>query len=75
MRAYKVVATLAVDVPHAPPPVVRLAGSDAEARAMRRALMEAHGLKMVDVAYDQVEVPTDKHGLIAYVNGLLGGDA
>ena len=68
MRAYRVTAALASGAT-----VNKLAGSDAEARATRRSFMDQYGLKMADVIYDQVEVPTDKRGLIAYVNDLLGG--
>ena len=51
---------------------VRFAGSQSEASAARRELMEACGVGMRAVALEEVDVPTDKKGLLAFLNAELG---
>lgn len=48
--------------------------TNAEATAMRAALWEPlrDAIKKSDVSIEQVDVPTDKPGLIAYLNELIG---
>lgn len=62
MRAYEVVA---------PGPVKRYAGTSADARSTREALMAQTGAKKKDVSIDEVEIPTAKPDLLGFLNGLL----
>ena len=70
MRAYR------IEVPHSiedKPAVVRFAGTQADATAARMALFdEWRGqVKKSDITIKEVEVPTDKAGLVAFLNALV----
>ena len=62
MRLYK------IGLPDAKP---RFAGSMDGARAARRTLWESDGGRKMDIAIAEVEVPTNKEGLIAFLNELM----
>lgn len=65
MRAYEL--TFAVDgVPKS-----QFADTQKDARDRRRSIMEANGLKFADVAITQVEIPTKKEELLAWLNGKI----
>lgn len=66
MRAYKV---------QTPSGAVRYAGTQAEAKKLRNDLAEEHDLKKAHVEVEEVEIPTDKAGLLAFVNLLCASEA
>jgi hypothetical protein len=67
MRFYMVSPT--VDVDHdETKPEVRWAGTQADARAAKQQMMEDFGLKRSQVDVDEEDVPTDKAGLLAFLN-------
>ncbi len=73
MRLYLVTVPLGGDdiVPY----VRRFCGTGADATAQRLSYFETfreNGLKKSDITIEQVDVPTDKPGLLAYLNGLVG---
>lgn len=43
-------------------------GSQGDAAKARRSLMEQHDVKMKDVEIEELDVPTDKRGLIEWLN-------
>ena len=51
--------------------VRKFAGTQNDAAKARRAIMETYGLKMSAVILDEVEIPTDKAGLLAFINDLV----
>ena len=52
---------------------VRYVGAKGEIPEVRRAFAEAHNVRpQKDVEASEVDVPTDKAGLLAYLNGLVG---
>lgn len=51
--------------------IVRWASAEGAAKQERRAMMEAHGLKMADVEITKVDVPTSKAGIIEWLNQNL----
>lgn len=63
MRLYRVTGPLAgVDTD-------RFVGTQEEAAARRKALVEA-GARRAELTTEEVEVPTDKKGLIEFLNSL-----
>jgi hypothetical protein len=68
MRAYKVVVDKEVE-PVEGAKRVDWAGTQADAKALRREMVEAHELKPLTklVAIEEVDVPTDKQGLLAFL--------
>lgn len=57
------------------PALVRYAPTNADAVATRVDWFESYrdtGLKRSDIVIEVVDVPTDKAGLLAYLNGLVG---
>lgn len=74
MRAYRVTANTKHAETGELMPTHKFAGTQAEASKMRREMAERHGLRpLADVSFEEVEVPTDKQGLIAFLNAELGG--
>lgn len=71
MRAYKVTAD--VEDGEKMTTVTKFAGTQADARAARQALVDEHGVKKKDVSLDEVEIPTAKSDLLDFINGLIGG--
>lgn len=67
MRAYQVKAILEDGTD-----AVRFAGSHGDASKARMALVEMHGVKKMSVTIDEGEIPTDKAGLLAFLNTLMG---
>jgi hypothetical protein len=58
-----------IDVePNAASPEVRWAGSMADAREAKKLMMEDFELKRHQVDIDEIDVPTDKAGLLAFLN-------
>lgn len=51
---------------------VMYAGTQADAKATRRAFVNDFGVKIDDVKIEDVEIPTAKSELIAFVNSLIG---
>ena len=49
---------------------VRFAGSMTDATHVRKALSDETGIGKLSITIAPVEVPTDKPGLIAFLNGL-----
>lgn len=47
---------------------IRWAGAEAAARKEKKALCEEHGLKANGADYEDVEVPTNKAGLLVWLN-------
>lgn len=69
MRAYTVTATLPIDGDQVP--TTRYAGSQSEAAGIKRDWFESHkeaGLKRGSIEIDEVEIPTNKAGLIPWLN-------
>lgn len=62
MRAYKV---------STPSGTTKYAGTMAEAKTTRSAMAEEHDVKKAAVEIEEVEIPTDKAGLLAFVNMLV----
>ena len=52
---------------------VRYAGSQADARGQRDGLMAATNTKKKDTEVDEVDVPTQKAGLLEHLNKLCEG--
>jgi hypothetical protein len=49
----------------------KFAGSQGDAAAAKRDMLEAHkdgGLKRADVQVEEIDIPTDKKGLIVWLN-------
>lgn len=67
MRAYKVVLKQGVEAAEGHTRVV-WAGTQADARGARQNLMDAHDVKRSQVDLEEVDVPTDKAGLLAFLN-------
>lgn len=63
MRLYKVSA----DVTEAQT-VAKWAGSMAEARAAKKEIIAEHGVKQSAVSMDETDVPTNKAGLLEWLN-------
>lgn len=66
MRLYKTTATRDGDVRQ-----TLWAGSQAAAAADRKSLVSDAGFKRNEVNTEEVEVPTNKTGLIQFLNGLF----
>lgn len=49
---------------------IRFAGSQGDARAIRRSLADDSGKSKGSFSIDQVEIPTAKEGLLSFVNDL-----
>lgn len=64
MRAYEVVILSEFPV------FIRVAGSQEEASAVRRELIEKRGLKMKAIRITPVEIPTSKADLLAHLNSI-----
>lgn len=47
------------------------AGSNAEAIKARRAMMTANDVKLHDVDIEEIEIPTSKPELLAFINSLV----
>lgn len=56
------------DAAEVPAVSVIYSGSQGDAAKARRQLMETHGVKMKDVEIEELDVPTDKRGLIDWLN-------
>lgn len=71
MRLYKISTTVPGDDDGRGPGkyLAKYVGSQAEAAAARKAFTDA-GVKRKDIASLEVNVPTDKEGLMAFLNGL-----
>lgn len=67
MRCYKVSVEVGVDEPVT---VARYAGTQAQAKAARDALVLEYGVRKSDIETEEVDVPTSKEGLLAFINGL-----
>lgn len=65
MKLYK--TTVLASTPNLGPPTTSWQGSQVEAGSVRAAAVSA-GSKRKDVSTDQVDVPTDKEGLLAWLN-------
>ena len=63
MRLYRVTGPLAGVA------TARFVGTQGEAAARRKALVEA-GARRAELTTEEVEVPTDKKGLIEFLNSL-----
>ena len=48
------------------------AGTQGEAKTARQTLVDNHGVKKSSVSITDVDIPTDKAGLLAFVNKLVG---
>lgn len=70
MKLYKTyVSPPSFDTPHLTAmPAPRWAGSQAEAASQRKQLNQ-NGFKRDTIVTDEVEVPTNKKGLLAFLNG------
>jgi hypothetical protein len=66
MRAYRVSTSSVVGLT-----VTRFAGSQVEASQARRELMETYSVGMREVNLEEIDVPTDKKGLLAFLNTEL----
>lgn len=69
MRAYKVSCTVADgddDVDH-----FIYAGTGADAKFRQKDYMAQHGVGKDDVKIEEVDIPTAKDGLLAFVNNLI----
>lgn len=66
MRAYLVKTVNGVE-----PAVKKYAGSQSEAAAVKKEIQEAQDLKRTQVSFDEVEIPTGKTELIAWINKNL----
>ena len=55
--------------------VTRWTGTQSDSKKARMELAEEHGLKKTEVEIEEVEVPTNKPGLLAFLNENLGGSA
>ena len=63
MRAYKVTV---LDT-H-----IAFAGSQSEASSMRRSLADKHNARpLADTNVEEIDVPTDKQGLLKFLNALV----
>lgn len=58
MRAYRIGA----------PSAFRFAGSQSDASKQKTELMETFSLKRTQVSVEEIEVPTDKVGLLEFLN-------
>ena len=65
MRAYLVSAGVGT--------IPRLAGSAADAKDKRDALIALHGVKKSQVSTGEIDVPTNKADLLPFINDLLAG--
>ncbi len=74
MRAYTVTANLPSEDGDSVP-TTKYAGSQSEAAAIKRDWFEEHkadGLKRGSIEIDEMEIPTNKAGLIPWLNENLG---
>lgn len=62
MRAYELVRNGAV---------LAFAGSQGEATKSRLALMHTHDIRRSEIDIKEAEIPTDKAGLLTYLNTLV----
>lgn len=68
MRAYRIVGANPDGSEH-----VAFAGSQGDAARIRRELSVKHGLRpFADTQIEEVEVPTSKTPLLAFLNALVG---
>jgi hypothetical protein len=70
MRAYKV-STEHNNDDGGKTPVFRYAGTNAEARQTRDAMVNDYGVKKKEVTIEDVDIPTSKAELLDFINGLL----
>jgi hypothetical protein len=63
---------IAESVDSSPRQRVLFAGTQSDASAARRRLMADCGVGVRDVAVKEVDVPTDKQGLLAFLNAEAG---
>jgi len=58
-------------------PFLQYAGTQGDAAAVKRDLWDQHrdagSVKRNDIAIDEVEIPTDKKGLISWINENVAG--
>lgn len=66
MRAYEV--SVVVDGKK----IRGFAGTQGEAKTARQTLVDNHGVKKSSVSIDEVDIPTDKTGLLGFINKLVG---
>lgn len=72
MRAYKVVGHVPNgDIPETTHDRTRFAGTQADARNEKQALMNDYDLKRSAVEIKEVEIPTAKAELIEFINELV----
>ena len=71
MRLYKISTSLSGDDDGRGPAknLVKFVGSQAEAAAARKVFTDS-GAKRKDIESVEVDVPTNKEGLLAFLNGL-----
>ncbi len=81
MRAYKVSCDYVVEIDGDDDTVstedrtaFAYAGTQADATATRRQFMEAYDVKLKDVEIQETDIPTDKTGLLAFINSLINND-
>ena len=53
--------------------VKRFAGSQSDATKLRMDVAEKTGIKKLSIEINEVDVPTDKVGLLGFLNTLMGG--
>jgi len=68
MRAYVVNIAKGVQLPEGKTQKPVYAGSQSEAAAAKKDIIEAHDLKRTQVIVDPVEIPTGKADLIPWLN-------
>lgn len=72
MRAYRVEAQAPPKEPGgATRKVFRFAGTNADARQARDAMVNDYGVKKKEVEIEETEIPTAKAELIEFINGLV----
>ena len=67
MRAYKIEAQPGADIRH----VVAFASSKVGASGARSVMMDAHGAARSDITIVEIDIPTGKDGLLAFLNNLV----
>lgn len=80
MRAYKVSCEYTVETEDPDDseattteiiPAVCYAGTQADAASIRRTFKEEYDLKLNDIEIEEIEIPTDKSGLLSFINDLI----
>lgn len=73
MRCYKVTADVDNGDGENTIKVTKYVGTNIDMHKARQQIVDDHNIKKKDLEVEQVDIPTDKSGLLDFINNLVGG--